>query len=359
VIETFLKRIPAELTGALVKRHEPCRMCGAKQGILLARVGYWDIKQSDIIRCPECCLMQLDPMLTPADTAKGCLAYYIEETLRVSHKEQERNLIRNFRRGVVFAYSLKKKKIIPGEILELGSGSGYFAAGVKFVFPDAAITVLDINPEILELNNKTFNYNTIKAIPEDRIDTLENKFDLIIARDIIEHVINIGKVIINVNNYLKPSGYFHFITPNGHEDVWGHYLTWNKKQKRSDLLINHVNYFDGKGLLQFLEKNNFKSVEYYTYKIKTTVKGKGWKIKQKLMAPVSGKLNADIFINEKVKEIKNYSFDKEKVLNKWFIKDNMKIITLLVSKFHHFELFKIPPQINVGHEIYGLFQKER
>jgi 2-polyprenyl-3-methyl-5-hydroxy-6-metoxy-1,4-benzoquinol methylase len=357
MIKTLLSKIPAKLSGESKVRQEPCRMCGQKQGKIIARVDYWDIKQSDIIECPDCGLMQLDPMLTQEETAKGCLAYYIEETLRVPLKEQERNLIRNFRRGVVFAYMLKKKKIFPKNVLELGPGSGYFSAGLKFVFPQAQITVLDVNQEVLDLNKNNFQYQTIKAIPEEYIEELEHKFDFIIARDIIEHVIDISKVIENVNRYLTEGGYFHFITPNGHEDVWSHYLTFKQKKIPSDLLINHVNYFDGKGLIQFLEKNNFQEIDYYTYKIKTALKGRGWKENERLMAPESRKFNADIYVQEKIREIKNHSFNKNEILGKWFISRNLKPLTYLVSKFHHYKIFKLPPQTKVGHEIFGLFQK--
>ncbi len=357
LIEKLLRKIPSVLTGDFKKREEACRMCGELQGKILAKVDYWDIKQSDIVQCPSCGLMQLDPMLTQEDTDKGCLAYYIEETLRVSKKEQERNLVRNFRRGVVFGNELKNKKIIPDEVLELGPGSGYFTAGLKFVFPQIIVTVLDVNREVLDLNSKTFGYNTIKAIPEEYIDGLKNKFDLIIARDIIEHVIDISKVIKNVYEYLKPGGYFHFITPNGHEDVWSHYLRYKQYQTRSDLLINHVNYFDGSGLLQFLKKNKLNPIDYYIYKIKTSIKGKGWKEDERLMAPESQKLNADLFVKDKINQIKDYHFEKEEILNRWFIKEEYKFITNLVGRFHHFNIFKLPPQANVGHEIYGLFQK--
>ncbi|CAN5198386.1 hypothetical protein BH23BAC1_BH23BAC1_35700 [soil metagenome] len=357
MIKNFLSRIPANLSGNMSERLEPCRMCGQKKGKIIAKVDYWDIKQANIIQCPDCKLMQLDPMLSQEDTAKGCLAYYIEETLRVPLKEQERNLIRNFRRGVVFAHMLKKKKIFPEKVLELGPGSGYFSAGLQFVFPQTQITVLDVNQEVLDLNKKNFQYQTIKAIPEEYNGELENKFDFVIARDIIEHVIDISQVIKNVNLYLKENGYFHFITPNGHEDVWGHYLTFNQKKAPSNLLINHVNYFDGKGLIQFLEKNNFKEVDYYNYKIKTSLKGRGWKVNDKLMAQDSQKLSADHFVQDKIREIKDHTFNKDEILGKWFINRNFKTLTYLVSKFHHYKIFKLPPQTNVGHEIFGLFQK--
>ena len=279
-----------------------------------------------------------------------------QELLRTSPKDQGKNLLRNFRRGVLFGMSLKRKNITPQHVLELGSGSGYFSEGLKFVFPEAEITVMDVNKEVLLFNERNHQFKTIENIPETYSKELENKFDLIIARDIIEHVIDIGEVIKNIKSYLKDQGIFHFITPNGHEDVWKHYLTYNELKKKSELLINHVNYFDGKGLLDYLNKNDFSTIEYYTYKLKTTRRGRGWKVAKKLMAPVSQSKKSNYYIEKEVDKVNQEVFEKEDVLNKWYIHKNRKIATFLLSWYHHANLITLKPELNVGHEIYGVFK---
>ncbi len=355
-MKSILKKIPSPLKGEIVERQEECRICKEKIGKQIGEIDYWDIKSSKIIKCEKCGLAQLDPMLTEEETSKGCLAYYIEESLRVSEKEEEKNLLRNFRRGFLFGMSLKTKGIYPKEVLELGPGSGYFANGIKFIFPNAKITVMDVNREMLRLNELHHHYNIIESSLEKYIPELDNKFDLIIARDILEHVIDFSKVIENVKSYFKEKGLFHFITPNGHEDIWKHYLTFNYQNAKSELLINHVNYFDGKGLLNFLLDNNFSPVNYYTYKLKTTRRGRGWKISKKLMAPLSKKKNADYYIDKKIAEVKSINFDKKAVLNKWYISRNRKFLMYIISWYHHANILKLSPELNVGHEIYGLFR---
>lgn len=356
-MKSILRKIPAPLKGKLVEREQACSMCNAKEGLQIGEVDYWDIKNSRIIKCEKCGLIQLDPMLSQEETARGCLAYFIEESLRVSEKEQEKNFIRNFRRGVLFGYSIKRKSYAPGEILELGPGSGAFSEGLKFVFPDVRVTVMDVNEELLLFNKKHHQFETIQSAPENFLAELENKFDLIIARDILEHVIDVATVIQNVNKYCKPGGLFHFITPNGHEDVWKHYLTYTSSGSPSELLINHVNYFDGKGLLDFLQNNHFSPIEYFTYKIKTTRKGKGWKTHPRLMAGESTKKNSDFYVNTEIEKIKKFDFDKEAVMDKWYINDKRKFLTRMVSWYSHMKMIKVSPELNVGHEISGLFIK--
>jgi ubiquinone/menaquinone biosynthesis C-methylase UbiE len=345
----------SRLKGEIVERKEKCRLCGESSAKLISVVDYWDIRKTTIVKCEKCGLAQLDPMLSEEDTSKGCLAYYIEEFVRCSLYEQKRNMVRNFRRGVLFGYSLKKRNFNPLEILEFGPGSGYFLEGIKFVFPQTRITVMDINKEVLTFNKIHHQYKTFQSIPENHINELEGKFDLIIARDIIEHVMDISKVIENVKKYARSNGLFHFITPNGHEDLWKHYLTYNYLKKPSELLINHVNYFDGKGLLNYLLKNQFTTIEYYNCTLKSTFRGAGWKVKSKLMAPASQKKSADFYINERISEVKNVEFNKNDILNEWYIDDKKKYITYLMSWYHHAKPIRINPKYNIGHEIFGLF----
>lgn len=104
------KILSVVIEGKLIEREENCRICNEKTGKQIAVVDYWDIKTSRLVKCPKCNHIQLDPMLNDIETSKGCFAYYIEESLRTSKEEQLKNCVRNFRRGVVFGYSLKSKK---------------------------------------------------------------------------------------------------------------------------------------------------------------------------------------------------------------------------------------------------------
>jgi hypothetical protein len=107
-MEILLKGIPAIMEGMPVERFEPCRICNETIGKKLAVIDFWDIKTSNLIKCTQCGHIQLDPMLSDVETSKGCLAYYIESTLRTSAHGRSKNCLRNFRRGVVFGYSLNQ-----------------------------------------------------------------------------------------------------------------------------------------------------------------------------------------------------------------------------------------------------------
>jgi ubiquinone/menaquinone biosynthesis C-methylase UbiE len=327
------------------------------EGLRIAELDFWDLQHSGCALCTSCNLIQLDPMITPGNTATGCHAYYLKEILETPVLQQKRNLVRNYRRGIVFASSLRKKGYHPEMILEFGPGSGYFSAGVQFIFPDSMITVVDIVDDVLKMNKDIHGFTVFSGSPEDIHLFEDQKFDLIIARDILEHVTDIGKVVRNIAALLNPGGALHFITPNGKEDVWGHYLNWEFRRKPSELLINHVNYFDGSGLLKCLTDSGFSKVEYYTYQVKYFLRGKGWRHKEKLAVPVSEKKSADELIRMQEQQTDPHTFQKDEILGGFIFRTKIVWLIGLYCWFKHHWLIHLDPRRNIGHEIHGVFVK--
>jgi len=348
----------SDFIGERVVRQEPCRICGSSEGIKIAETEFWNLQNCDIVQCTSCKLIQLDPMITLENTAIGCHSYYLKEIIETPVLEQKRNLLRNYRRGIVFARSLQKKGVHPETILEFGPGSGYFSAGIQFIFPGCRITVVDIVDEVMKMNQEIHGFNVFSGSPEDIRLFEDRKFDLIIARDILEHVTDIGRVILNIAALLNPHGLFHFITPNGKEDVWGHYINWEFRKKPSELLINHVNYFEGAGLLKCLTGSGFSKVEYYTYQVKYALRGKGWKRKEKLAVPVSTKQSADELIRLHEKNQGAQYFQKDEILDVFIFRTKIVWLINLYCRYKHHWLIHLDPRRNVGHEIHGVFIKK-
>ena len=336
-------------------RVEGCSLCNSQKALLVSKIDFWDLQTSELLQCADCLHIQLDPKLTPEVTAQGCLAYYIRESHNISQREQGRNRLRNFRRGVLFGRSLQRSNIQPKKVLEYGPGDGFFLQGLRFVFPEIQVTVLDIVEEILQSCRSIHGYQTILGSPDSA--NLESKdiFDLIIARDVIEHVNDLKTMMVNLRKLLEPKGYFHFITPNGYEDVWGHFALWKTKKKNSELLINHVNYFEGGSLESYLEKEGFRKLKYYTYRFKDAFKGKGRKFDTRWMTPARGAKSSD-FLSRAPAESKSLATIQE-IFEVPYISKKYPWMTYFVSAYHHFNWIRLSPRLNRGHEIFGLFQK--
>jgi SAM-dependent methyltransferase len=334
-------------------RKEPCRICGSSEGITIAVTEFWDLQRCNIVQCTTCKLIQMDPMLTPGNTATGCHAYYRKEINETPVYEQRRNLIRNYRRGIVFAQSLRRKGYHPETVLEFGPGSGYFSAGIRFIFPGCKITVADIVDEVMNMNKEIHGFEGFRGSPENIHLSGDRKFDL------LEHVTDIGKVIRNISELLKPGGLFHFITPNGKEDVWGHLMNQEFRKVPSELLINHVNYFDGTGLLKCLSGSGFLKVEYYSYQVKYFLRGKGWKHTEKLAVPVSTNQSAAELIQSQEEKSEAHSFETEEILGTLIFRTKNRWLISCYCWFKHHWLIHLDPRRNIGHEIHGLFIKNK
>ncbi len=199
-----------QLDGPTNVRQDSCGICGSHDSALLAKADYWDLAAVDLVRCRSCGLIQVDPMLTGPDAADGCLALYRHQHEGETDESRRRGLYRAFRHGVAFGANLRLKGITPQRVLEVGSGDGYFLKGLQYVFPGATFVCLDLVKEILEALKSEHHFETIHGALEEVDASKLGQFDLIIARDILEHVSQPGAVLATLATMIGPKGYFFF-----------------------------------------------------------------------------------------------------------------------------------------------------
>lgn len=350
---------PVRAEGDLVKRVDSCSFCSATTGFNVATADYWDLTRVSYIRCSQCELIQVDPMLSREITAKGCEAYYWRELVREGKRNRKKNMTRSFRKGVYFGRILKKRGISPKQILEAGPGDGYFSRGVQFVFPDAAITCLDIVDVVLKDIKARHGFSTLLGTPEELIHLIKQpRFDLIIARDIIEHVGDPSRVFEAFSQALLPGGHFHFITPNGYEDIWTAYCHTRIKGLPSEMLINHVNFFPPLSLRQNLLGFGFEPLLWFIYDFNGTRWGRARRISKGQMAPTSKKLSARATIEScQNSPDSKFEIQDHEIMKRWWLRPSHRWITYAYCFWKEKHRFTLPADIGIGHEIFGLFKK--
>jgi len=139
----------------------------------------------------------------------------------------------------VLPFIEETKKITPGtRVLEVGTAEG----GVLIPFAERGCVCVgvDLNPQRIELA-KEFNAKEVadgkitflyQNIYEDAfLHKYKNDFDVIILKDVIEHVPEQEKFIAFLKNFLRPDGQIFFGFPpwympfGGHQQVCTHKLT--------------------------------------------------------------------------------------------------------------------------------------
>lgn len=191
MLHHFLSKLPstAPYREPLIERIQPCGLCNSKSGYLISKIDYWDLAEADLVQCHNCYTAQLDPMLTDEVMDLGCTAFYRLQHSNDNPKSIGRGFLRAFRQGVAFATRLWLAGIHPKKILEVGAGDGFFSRGLRYVFPQAQVTCLDLVEEVLDHIHREHEFSTIKGSPENLdVQKYAEQFDLIIARDVIEHL---------------------------------------------------------------------------------------------------------------------------------------------------------------------------
>lgn len=334
-----------------------CVLCGSLGRWQISRIEFWDLAQGDLDKCDRCSHIQLNPPLTDEATAKGCEALYTQLRRTETPAELKRGFYRAFTKGVALGLMLKLRRAKISSMLELGPGDGFVSRGVQVFFPDARVTALDIVNDTLKFVHDVHGYEVIAGTPEQLADHLA-RYDLVLARDILEHTQNPGHVLRLAYDRLNHGGYLHLITPNGPEDVWPFQLRWEADHKTSELLLNHVQYFDPVGLKQFLTQLGFRKFTYFIYGLKWRRRGRGWKRTEAQKAPVAIHRSTSEALSQGA--LPEHDWEKlgvRRIAPRWWTKSFLKYPAAAFWWLHHHLQLRVPAKFKIGHEIFCLCRK--
>lgn len=108
---------------------------------------------------------------------------------------------------------LRKKKSSKALLLDIGCGNGQFLKYASQYFECTGIDLSDFG--LSQAKKKAPKATVIKRSAYELSDFGDQKFDIITCFDVIEHLIDLEKVITDMNKILKPDGILVISTPNG------------------------------------------------------------------------------------------------------------------------------------------------
>ncbi len=178
--------------------------------------------------------------------------------------------LENFSRASAFNHWLYKKitRFASGQILEIGSGIGNISG---FLLRDQpAVSLSDLRPEYCQFLEKKFGghphlngvYELDLSLPDfkDRYPELMEKFDTVIALNVIEHISNDTLAIRNAKSLLRDKGNLVILVPAGKwlynslDRELGHYKRYSKAGLRAllesaGLTVTDCRYFNAAAIL--------------------------------------------------------------------------------------------------------------
>lgn len=261
-------------------RKDKCAFCCKEEGNLVGRVNYIGLSDFDMVQCSDCGLVSIDPIPSSEIVAEGCKRLYRLEQPNEKRTQLIRGFSKSFRRGARFARKHLKSQIksdSPLRILEVGAGDGYFSQGIKQEFPKSDILLMDIVPDLTQYYESQFGCKTKTGEFNAKLFAETEKFDLIIFRDLLEHVRNPFEFLNHCTKVLANQGKILFITPNGKEDFWLINQNWIHGKQPTLLMLNHFHYFLPETLDAMLKSNGFVPRVAFKWGLKQYRKGLGWK----------------------------------------------------------------------------------
>jgi 2-polyprenyl-3-methyl-5-hydroxy-6-metoxy-1,4-benzoquinol methylase len=283
-------------------REHACCVCGTAEASLVGRMNYAGLGEWDVVQCPGCGLASFDPIPGLEVIREGGKRLYLVEQSSHSRRRFLRFFSRSYRRGGHFALHYLRRHGLLGErprLLEVGAGNGYFSQGVRKIYPQAKVCYLDVMEDLrtyyedhfeceaiigefsaaaFERHARGRNAVNVDAPGQAAVDdggTDRAAFDLIIARDILEHVRDPLEFLRDARALLEPGGLLFFITPNGRENLWE--CSQRFKHSGSATLIwqNHFHFYLPETLHRMLESAGFREEVAFKWGLKQWRRGLG------------------------------------------------------------------------------------
>ncbi len=245
----------------LLKTPVRCCVCGSDDAPVVARGYDYEYRSSRdewvYKRCSECALVFLDPR--PATEELGAIyppTYY-------SYDEGKRgNPLVGFFRGRLESMKAKAFARAAGEgpkrVLDVGCGDGRFLSVLREHGPsDWILSGVDIDAGAVgRAQAKGLDVRTARL--EELEPAAEERYDMVVLFQTIEHVSEPGAMCTKVAALLQPGGLFVIETPDvaGLDEKWFRNGLWGGYH-----IPRHWNLFNPSNLRRLLTESGFEIVE--------------------------------------------------------------------------------------------------
>lgn len=227
----------------------PCIFCHKDNApVVIKENGYQGKK------CLSCNLIYISPRPSPEEIGNlyGHDQAHIPASTHIA-QEYPKKL------HALHALGIIKKYLQSGDLLELGSGAGYFLTQAQSV---------GFNPHGIELNpvQAQFIRDTLQIpcleTPLNQDSFGSKTFDIIYHSDVLSHFYDPIQAMEAMHTKLKPGGYMIFETGNIADINPDYYATFNAMQ-----YPDHLFFFGKASLTKLLDITGFTIQGYYSYSI--------------------------------------------------------------------------------------------
>lgn len=140
-------------------------------------------------------------------------------------------------------------------LLEIGTGSGYLVSFIESEYPEARVVGIEYDPRLVALTQHKVMRARILQGNAESIPLHDDKFDVVVSLQVIEHLYHPERMVAVVFDLLVPGGRFILTTPN-----LGCLSARVMGQRWHGYRRDHVSLKDRAGWVDFVEGHGFKTV---------------------------------------------------------------------------------------------------
>jgi len=145
----------------------------------------------------------------------------------------------------------------PGSVLDVGCASGWFLNEIQKKYPKASCFGVDKYRSAVIFGNKKYKKLNIKYADAHSLPFKAGSFDLVICTEVLEHVKDPSKVLLEIKRVLKKDGKVVVEMDSGNILFRASWYWWTNL--RSGVWRDaHIHLFNTKKLEKTILKNGFK-----------------------------------------------------------------------------------------------------
>lgn len=143
------------------------------------------------------------------------------------------------------------------KILEIGSGIGLIGCYIQKNYPNSPYTGVEIDEKIND-KAKLFGLN-VQLGDFGVIGDFENKFDIVLMWEVLEHIQDLKKCLSLISNRLTKGGLFIFSVPN-YDKKFNYKFSGDKIFQDGPPI--HLNFFRRKSIEKLFESDDFEILSF-------------------------------------------------------------------------------------------------
>ncbi|HVX00963.1 MAG TPA: class I SAM-dependent methyltransferase, partial [Candidatus Babeliaceae bacterium] len=217
-----------------------CPLCNAESNRRYMKATAWNNRHGlELKQCSSCGFVFTPTSLCNYPSSVN--PYASATKLELLRLAKEQNI------PILVQEIIQKAQLSSGEILDFGCGVGLTALCLQ----ELGFSVYGIESCQAYLDkHKELTLRSAKSL--DALNALHNGFDLIIIKDVLEHVDYPKELLKDITTHLKPGGYLYVRVPNRY-----HYnFHWSIDTK------SHINHFSPRQLSSLCTQNSLTKIDF-------------------------------------------------------------------------------------------------